>query len=216
MAGLATSGTLTHWFRDSSPASSIRATAMATLAAEAARSPPGAKRARRAALFLRRANADPRSAGQGRDLRPRPDAHPRRHLPRCCSKASPTAPSHVFDTFAEAGQAPRAIVRGRRRHPEPGLVAGDLGHRRSAPRSCARPAGRGLSATPSSPRSRSATSPAKRLSGAGIRCSPKSPRMPRQQRLMRRATTLSRGLYPATRHLMHRSVAAPQIRSATR
>ena len=59
----------------------------------------------RAALFLRRAHADPRSACQGRDLRPRPHPYARRHLPRRCSKASPTAPATSSRPMREAGAA---------------------------------------------------------------------------------------------------------------
>ncbi len=43
MAGLATSGTLTHWFRDQFARDLPRDTAFAALAAEAEASPPGAK-----------------------------------------------------------------------------------------------------------------------------------------------------------------------------
>jgi xylulokinase len=43
MAGLATSGTLTHWFRDQLARELDPETAIPALAAEAARSPPGAK-----------------------------------------------------------------------------------------------------------------------------------------------------------------------------
>ena len=42
MAGLATSGTLTHWFRENFARDLDPATAMATLAKEAEASPPGA------------------------------------------------------------------------------------------------------------------------------------------------------------------------------
>ena len=49
------------------------------------------RRAGRAALFLRRADADPRSARQGRALRAEPHPHARRHLTARCSRASPAA-----------------------------------------------------------------------------------------------------------------------------
>ena len=81
MAGLATSGTLTHWFRDQF-ARDLGDDAFAVLAAEAAASPKGARGLLCLPYFSGRANPDPRPAGQGRVLRPRPDAWSRRPLPR--------------------------------------------------------------------------------------------------------------------------------------
>ena len=81
MSGLATSGTLTHWFRDNLARDLDPATAMIALAAEAAAVATGRQGPRPSPLLLRRADADPRSACQGRALRPQPHPHPRRHLP---------------------------------------------------------------------------------------------------------------------------------------
>ncbi len=108
MAGLATSGTLTHWFRDQFARELDPADAFPALAAEAANSPAGRKRAAAAALFFRRAHADPRSARQGRAVRPEPDAHARRHLSGAAGRHR-QGTAHVIDTWREIGQAPRKV-----------------------------------------------------------------------------------------------------------
>ena len=61
MAGLATSGTLTHWFRDNVARELDPAQAFARLAKEAEASPPGAGGLVILPVLLRRADADPRS-----------------------------------------------------------------------------------------------------------------------------------------------------------
>ena len=81
MAGLATSGTLTHWFADQLARDLVprrrwpRWRPRREIAARR-------QRACCPALFFRRADADPRSARQGRHRRSDVGAHARRHLPR--------------------------------------------------------------------------------------------------------------------------------------
>jgi len=109
MAGLATSGTLTHWFRDRFAQELPRAEAFAALAAEAAASPRGA----RGLLCLphfsgeRTPLHDPRAAGAffGLNL-----THGRGDLYRALLEGIALATGRIVETWAEAG-APVGRVR---------------------------------------------------------------------------------------------------------
>jgi xylulokinase len=108
MAGLATSGTLTHWFvrelaRDLDPA-----TAMSTLAAEAELSPPGAKGLIVLPYFSgeRTPIHDPHARGVlfGLDL-----THTRADMFRALLEGVAYGTKHMIDAFLEAGEHPRVI-----------------------------------------------------------------------------------------------------------
>ncbi len=109
VAGLATSGTLTHWFRDQFARELPREEAFATLAAEAEATPPGAG----GLLFLpyfsgeRTPIHDPYAKGAfyGLNL-----THTRGHLYRALLEGIAHGTAHVTETYAEAG-APPARVR---------------------------------------------------------------------------------------------------------
>jgi xylulokinase len=108
MAGLATSGTLTHWFRDQFARELDPSSAMPALAEEAAASPPGA----RGLLFLpyfsgeRTPIHDPLAKGMliGLNL-----THTRADVYRSMLEGIAHATRHVFDTYREAGEEPRTI-----------------------------------------------------------------------------------------------------------
>jgi xylulokinase len=104
MAGLATSGTLTHWFRDQL----ARDADFAALAAEAANSPKGAKGLICLPYFSgeRTPIHDPRAKGAffGLDL-----THSRADLYRAVIEGIAMGTAHVFETFAEAGAAPQRV-----------------------------------------------------------------------------------------------------------
>ena len=109
MAGLATSGTLTHWFADQLARDLSPEAAMAALAAEAATSPPGAN----GLVFLpyfsgeRTPIHDPNAKGAivGLTL-----AHTRADIYRAALEGIAFATNHIFDTYAEAGAPPSTIV----------------------------------------------------------------------------------------------------------
>ena len=109
MAGLATSGTLTHWFADQLARDLSPEAAMAALAAEAATSPPGAN----GLVFLpyfsgeRTPIHDPNAKGAivGLTL-----AHTRADVYRALLEGIVFATKHIFDTYAEAGAPPSTIV----------------------------------------------------------------------------------------------------------
>ena len=109
MAGLATSGTLTHWFADQLARDLSREAAMAALAAEAQASPPGAN----GLIFLpyfsgeRTPIHDPNAKGAivGLTL-----AHTRADMYRALLEGIAFATHHIFDTYAEAGAPPSTIV----------------------------------------------------------------------------------------------------------
>ncbi|SDR58183.1 xylulokinase [Rhizobiales bacterium GAS113] len=109
MAGLATSGTLTHWFREQLARDLDPATAMVALAAEAEQSPPGAK----GLVFLpyfsgeRTPIHDPQAKGAlfGLNL-----THRRADIFRALLEGIAYGTNHVIDTYVEAGQEPRAIL----------------------------------------------------------------------------------------------------------
>jgi xylulokinase len=109
MAGLATSGTLTHWFRDAMARDLPRGAAFAMLAAEAGESPKGAKGLLCLPYFSgeRTPIHDPLAKGTffGLDL-----THARGDLYRAVLEGIAMATAHVTDTFAEAGAAPRQVL----------------------------------------------------------------------------------------------------------
>ncbi len=132
MSGLATSGTLTHWFRERFARELDPDTAFATLAEEAGRIAARRQRAGLPALFLRRADADPRSLRQGRAVRAEPDPQPRRRLPRHTRRHRLWHQPRHRD-LCRCRAEPEANPGGRRRHQEPRVVAGDVGHFRARP-----------------------------------------------------------------------------------
>jgi xylulokinase len=110
MAGLATSGTLTHWgFADQLARDLSPEVAMATLAAEAQASPPGAN----GLVFLpyfsgeRTPIHDPNAKGAivGLTL-----ADTRADIYRAALEGIAFATNAIFDTYAEAGASPSTIV----------------------------------------------------------------------------------------------------------
>ena len=109
MAGLATSGTLTHWFRDHFARDLDRDTAFATLAAEAGAAPPGAG----GLVFLpyfsgeRTPIHDPHARGAffGLNL-----THTRGHLFRAVLEGIALGTAHVTETYAEAGAPPARVL----------------------------------------------------------------------------------------------------------
>jgi xylulokinase len=104
MAGLATSGTLTHWFRDQL----ARDADFATLAGEASASPKGAKGLICLPYFSgeRTPIHDPHAKGAffGLDL-----THTRADLYRAVIEGIAMGTAHVFETCAEAGTVPRTV-----------------------------------------------------------------------------------------------------------
>ena len=109
MAGLATSGTLTHWFRDRFARDLPRETAFAELAKEAEASPPGANGLILLPYFSgeRTPIHDPRAKGTffGLNL-----THTRGDLYRALIEGIAHGTAHVFDTFREAGAPPERVL----------------------------------------------------------------------------------------------------------
>lgn len=109
MAGLATSGTLTHWFRDQFARELPKETAFASLAEEAAASPPGAKGLLALPYFSgeRTPIHDPKAKGTffGLDL-----THTRGDLYRALIEGIAYGTAHVTETYVEIGAAPRRIL----------------------------------------------------------------------------------------------------------
>lgn len=105
MAGLATSGTLTHWFRDQL----ARDSDFATLAAEAAASPKGAKGLICLPYFSgeRTPIHDPLAKGAffGLDL-----THTRADLFRAALEGVAMATAHVMDTYREVDAPPNRVL----------------------------------------------------------------------------------------------------------
>ncbi|MEZ5797344.1 MAG: FGGY-family carbohydrate kinase [Paracoccaceae bacterium] len=105
MAGLSTSGTLTHWFRDQL----ARDADFAGLAAEAAASPKGAKGLICLPYFSgeRTPIHDPMAKGAffGLDL-----THTRGDMFRSAIEGIAAGTAHVIETYAEAGAAPRQVL----------------------------------------------------------------------------------------------------------
>jgi xylulokinase len=109
MAGLATSGTLTHWFRDAFARELPREGAFAALAAEAAASPKGARGLICLPHFSgeRTPIHDPLAKGAffGLNL-----THGRGDLYRALLEGIAMGTAHVTDTYREAGAAPARVL----------------------------------------------------------------------------------------------------------
>ncbi|MAQ85718.1 MAG: carbohydrate kinase [Maritimibacter sp.] len=109
MAGLATSGTLTHWFRDRFARELPRDKAFPALAAEAAESPPGANGLLMLPYFSgeRTPIHDPNARGTffGLNL-----THTRGDMYRALIEGIAHGTAHVFDTYREAGAAPNRVL----------------------------------------------------------------------------------------------------------
>ncbi|MEM6888904.1 MAG: FGGY-family carbohydrate kinase [Pseudomonadota bacterium] len=109
MAGLATSGTLTHWFRDQMARDLARADAFPTLAAEAAEVPPGAGGLLMLPYFSgeRTPIHDPAAKGVifGLNL-----THERGHLYRALIEGIAYGTRHVTETFGVLGQQPARLL----------------------------------------------------------------------------------------------------------
>lgn len=109
MAGLATSGTLTHWFRDQMARDLPVDEAFPTLAAEAANSPPGANGLLMLPYFsgertpIHDVNA--KGAIFGLNL-----THTRGDIYRALIEGIAHGTRHVTDTFAELGQSPKRLL----------------------------------------------------------------------------------------------------------
>jgi len=108
-SGLATSGTLTHWFRDQLARDLTVDTAFPDLAAEAADSPPGAKGLVMLPYFSgeRTPIHDPNAKGVlfGLDL-----THTRGDIYRAMLEGIAYATNHIFRTYEEAGQTPGRVL----------------------------------------------------------------------------------------------------------
>lgn len=109
MAGLATSGTLTHWFRDRFAQELPRAEAFPVLAEEAAASPPGANGLLMLPYFSgeRTPIHDPDAKGAvfGLNL-----THTRGDLYRALIEGIAYGTNHVIETYAGAGQRPSRVL----------------------------------------------------------------------------------------------------------
>lgn len=108
MSGLATSGTLTHWFRAQFARELDPSTAIVTLTEEAENSPPGAKGLVVLPYFSgeRTPIHDPQAKGMifGLNL-----THARGDLFRALLEGIACGTSHIFETYAEVGQEPATI-----------------------------------------------------------------------------------------------------------
>ena len=109
MSGLATSGTLSHWFREQFAKELDPETAVVTLAREAEGSPPGANGLVLLPYFSgeRTPIHDTGAKGVlfGLDL-----THTRGDIYRAVFEGIAFGTRHVFETYADVGQAPRAIL----------------------------------------------------------------------------------------------------------
>jgi xylulokinase len=109
MAGLATSGTLTRWFRERFAQELDPASAFATLADEAAKVPAGAGGLVMLPYFSgeRTPIHDPQAKGAiiGLDL-----THGRGHVYRALLEGIAFGTRHVLETYREIGQAPKRIL----------------------------------------------------------------------------------------------------------
>ena len=109
LAGLATSGTLTHWFRDQFARELPRETAFATLTAEALASPPGARGLICLPYFSgeRTPIHDVQAKGAffGLNL-----THGRGDIYRAVLEGIASATRHITETYAEAGAGPERVL----------------------------------------------------------------------------------------------------------
>lgn len=109
MAGLATSGTLTHWFRDQFARDLTRDEAFGVLADEAAEVPPGAGGLLMLPYFSgeRTPIHDPLARGAffGLNL-----THTRGHMYRALIEGIAFGTGHVIETFKVAGQRPKRVL----------------------------------------------------------------------------------------------------------
>ncbi|MBW4707397.1 FGGY-family carbohydrate kinase [Roseobacter sp. YSTF-M11] len=109
MAGLATSGTLTHWFRDQFARDLPTETAFADLAREAAASPPGATGVLLLPYFSGERtpihDVDAKGAFFGLNL-----THTRGDMYRALIEGIAYGTRHVTDTFADLGQTPSRLL----------------------------------------------------------------------------------------------------------
>jgi xylulokinase len=109
MAGLATSGTLTHWFRDRFARELSRDEAFPILAAEAETSPPGANGLLMLPYFSgeRTPIHDPKAKGAcfGLNL-----THTRGDMYRALIEGIAMGTAHVIETYREVGAAPARIL----------------------------------------------------------------------------------------------------------
>jgi xylulokinase len=108
MSGLATSGTLTHWFRDQFARELTPTEAMPILAAEAAQSPPGARGLILLPYFSgeRTPIHDPKARGTffGLDL-----THTRGDLFRALLEGIAFGTAHIVETYRDAGSLPQRV-----------------------------------------------------------------------------------------------------------
>jgi xylulokinase len=109
MAGLSTSGTLTHWFRDEFAKELDPLAAFATLAEEAEASPPGANGLVMLPYFSgeRTPIHDPDAKGLlfGLNL-----THKRGDIYRALIEGIAYGTNHIFETYAEVGAAPKRLM----------------------------------------------------------------------------------------------------------
>ena len=109
LSGLATSGTLSHWFREQFGKELDPATAVVELAAEAETSPPGANGLVMLPYFSgeRTPIHDTRAKGVvfGLNL-----THTRGDIYRALFEGIALGTRHVFETYADVGQPPKAIL----------------------------------------------------------------------------------------------------------
>jgi len=109
MAGLTTSGTLTHWFREQLARDLTREEAFPILAREAAESPPGANGLLALPYFSgeRTPIHDPLAKGAffGFNL-----THKRGDVYRAVLEGIAYGTNHVMETYAELGQAPQRLL----------------------------------------------------------------------------------------------------------
>jgi xylulokinase len=109
MAGLATSGTLTHWVRDQMARDLPPEEAFARLAEEAAASPPGANGLLALPYFSgeRTPIHDPQARGAlfGLNL-----THTRGDIMRAVLEGIAMGTAHVVETYREAGQTPTRVL----------------------------------------------------------------------------------------------------------
>ena len=109
MSGLATSGTLTHWFRDELARDLDPATAFGELAAEAAISPPGANGLVMLPYFSgeRTPIHDINAKGTlfGLNL-----THKRGDIYRAMIEGIAYGTNHIFETYAQVGAAPKRLM----------------------------------------------------------------------------------------------------------